>query len=123
MPTWWWQMRRRRRFRVELVLLDPDGQPSDLARDLGTNRSKRLRRLNGLTEDFLDEAQSMNWRRGSEGSWIYFPLADDIVICQWDPGDKGLWALGYQEGRLKVVRILRRTELPSFLASAEEPEE
>lgn len=116
-------MRRRRRFRVELVLEDPDGKPSDLARDLSTDESKRLRRLEGLTEDFLDEAQSMNWRRGREGSWIYFPLAGDIVICQWDPGEKGLWALGVEAGCLKIVRIIRKTDLPGFLASAEEPKQ
>jgi hypothetical protein len=116
-------MRRRKRFKVDLVLCDPDGRPSALARDLATDGSKRLRRLKGLTEEFLDEAQRMNWPRGPEGSWIYFPLADDIVICQWDPGDKGLWTLGFQEGHLKVIRIIRRTELPGFLASPEEPPE
>lgn len=116
-------MRRRRHFKVDLVLEDSDGQPSDLARDLDTDRSKRLRRLAGLTEDFLDEAQKLNWPRTREGAWIYFPLAGDIVICQWDPGDKGLWDLGFQVGRLRVIRILPRTDLPGFLATAGEPEE
>jgi hypothetical protein len=114
-------MRRHRHFKVELALQDADGQPSDLARDLGTDRSNRLRRLEGLTDDFLDEAQNMTWPRGREGSWIYFPLADDIMICQWNPGEKGLWALGYKEACLKIVRIVPRADLPGFLASTDEP--
>ena len=108
-------MKRHRHFKVDLVLRDPDGHPSALASDLSTNGSKRLRRLDGLTDDFLDEAQSLSWPRGREGSWIYFPLADDIVICQWDPGDEGLWRGGFRVGRLKVIRIIPRTDLADFL--------
>lgn len=111
-------MRRNRHFNIGLVLARADGQPSDLDRDLEVDRSGRLRRLEALTDDFLDEAQNMSWPRGAEGSWIYFPLADDIVICQWNPGEKGLWALGYKEAMLKVVRIIRKDSLPGFLSGA-----
>lgn len=111
-------MTQRKHFTVELADKDPDGKPSDLARDLDTDRPKKLRRLNGLTDYFLAEAKSMEWPRGPEGAWIYFPLGDDYAICQWDPGDKGLWLLDFQVGRLKVVRIIPRTDLPGFLARA-----
>jgi hypothetical protein len=104
-----------KRFEVELALVDPDGQPSALSADLLTNGKKRLRRLGKLTEDFLDEAQPMSWPAGREGAWIYVPLDDDVAICQWDPGEKALWDLGLSVGHLKVVRVVRRSDLLNFL--------
>jgi hypothetical protein len=112
-------MARTKRFKVELALRDADGQASDLARDLETDGAKRLRRLDKLTEDFLDEARPMEWPPGPEGAWIYVRLAKDIAICQWHPGPKALWDLGLRVGILKVVRIIRREDLLDFLERAE----
>jgi|SRR5271169_1643198 hypothetical protein len=116
-------MARPKRFSIELVVHNPDGQPSALCKDLLIDEKKRLGRLAKLTEDFLDEAQPMQWPAGSEGAWIYVPLADDIAICQWDPGAKALWDLGLTVGKLKVVRIIRKRDLRRFLTQAEGADE
>jgi hypothetical protein len=106
---------KRRHFEVELVVENLDGTPSDLSRDLEIDGVKRLRRLEHLTDSFLDEAQQIHWPTESEGSWILVPLADDLAVCRWDPGDPALWALGGTPGRLTVVRILRKSMAQDFL--------
>jgi len=111
-------MARRKRFKVELVLLDADGQACDLAGDLKTDGAKRLPRLDRLTEDFLDEAQPMQWPASREGAWIYVPLANDIAICQWHPGAKALWDLGFAVGNSKSLESLPKA---IFSASWNEP--
>lgn len=113
-------MKGKRRFTIELVLVDQGGGPSDLERDLEIDRKARLRRLDNLDDGDLFEAEKLNWPGDSEGSWILVPLGNDLAICQWDPGDEGLWRLGIAVACLKVVRILRKSDVPSFISSGEQ---
>jgi hypothetical protein len=112
----------KRHFTIELASIDPGGAPGDLMKDLMIDGVKRLRRLNHLTDDFLYTAQKLNWPDEAEGSWILVPLGSDLAICQWDPGDEALWRLGLAVGCLKVVRILRKADLSSFIASGDDAE-
>ena len=116
-------MPRLKRFEVELALTDPDGSPSRLAVDLCMKRAKRLRNLDKLSDDFLDDAEPLAWPKGNEGAWIKVPLDDDVAICQWDPGDKTLWDLFQVAGRLKVVRIVERSAITALMRQFAVPDE
>jgi hypothetical protein len=109
------KVRVERHFTIVLADVDPGGGPSALIKDLQTDGSKRLLSLERLTDNFVYEAQKMNWPDGPEGSWILVPLGRDLAICQWDPGDEGLWRLGLAVACLKVVRIIRKGDISRFL--------
>jgi hypothetical protein len=106
---------RVRHFKVEYALIDATGEPSALYYDLSLDRKKRLRRIERLTDDFLYVKKELPWPRGPEGRWILVPLRGDVALCQWDPGNAALWELGFEVGRLKVVRIVRRNAIPVIL--------
>jgi hypothetical protein len=110
-------MSRTKHFKVDIILDNAAGKPSALYYDLRVDREKRIRRIERLTDDFLYTKQELYWRSGPEGRWILVPLSRDIALCQWDPGNEALWNLGFGVGRLKVVRIVRKGDVPAILAA------
>jgi hypothetical protein len=108
-------MPRNRHFTVGFVFDDADGKPSALYHDLGVDRPRRLRRLERLTDDFLVTAKSLQWRRGPEGAWILVSLGSDYALCQWNPGNAALWELCFAVGRLSVIRIIRKADVPGIM--------
>jgi hypothetical protein len=109
-------MSRTKHFTVDFALVDAAGRPSALVDDLRVDK-KRVRRIERLTDDFLYAKEELKWRSGPEGRWILVRLQKDVAICQWDPGNEALWALGFAVGRLKIVRIVRKAVIPSILAA------
>jgi hypothetical protein len=114
---WRSRMSRNKHFEVEFVLVDAAGKPSDLYYDLRIDREKRKRYFDRLTDDFLYTKEELPWRIGPEGRWILIQLHKDIALCQWDPGNETLWALGFKVGKLKVMRIVRKADTPAILAA------
>lgn len=109
-------MSRTKHFRVEFVLMDAAGQPSALYYDLSVDREKRIRRIERLTDDFLYIKKELHWPSGPGGRWILVPLRGDVAICQWNPGNAALWELDLEVGRLRVIRIVRKADIPAILA-------
>jgi hypothetical protein len=110
-------MSRTKHFKVDFVFVDAAGKPSALFYDLKVDREQRMRRVERLTDDFLFTKEELKWRTGPEGRWILVPLRKDVAICQWDPGNEALWNLGFEVGRLKIMRIVRKADLPAILAA------
>jgi hypothetical protein len=104
-----------RHFTVVLVDEDADGKPSDLYNDLLVDRARRVRSLERLTDDFVVTAKGLKWRRGPKGAWILVSLGDDYALCQWNPGDQALWELCFPVGRLSVIRVVRKADVPGIL--------
>lgn len=108
-------MPRNTHFTVGFVFDDTDGKPSALYYDLEVDRARRLRRLERLTDNFLVTAKSLQWRRGPQGAWILVSLGNDYALCQWNPGNAALWELCFTVGRLSVIRIVRKADVPDIL--------
>jgi hypothetical protein len=109
-------MSRTKHFTVDFAFVDVAGRPSALVDDLRVDRKQRMRRIERLTDDFLYAKEELKWPIGPEGRWILVRLQKDVALCQWDPGNEALWALGFAVGRLKIVRIVRTAAIPSILA-------
>ena len=42
-------------------------------------------------------------------------LGNDYALCQWNPGNAALWELCFTVGRLSVIRIVRKADVPDIL--------